>query len=310
MEKNVLFEIGTEFIRSDLACECAAISRENLGEKGYREQTSEEGFELIKAEIKTAADEEKTGKPRGRYLTVLCGKISELDDIEAKALSRCIAREIREFVRFACKRADEKQLCVLIAGLGNAKMTPDAIGPEAVSRLTATNHIASIDPELFDSLGCARLCAFSPGVLGDTGIESVELIRGAAKGAGADVAVVIDALASRSSERLAATVQISDSGITPGAGVGNRRSEISERTLGIPVIALGIPTVIDCATIVFDALGEREVDENTLALLRGQKSFFVAPKECDEITRRAACVIADAIDTAFGIKRAQEPYIL
>ena len=302
-----MIESNVEFVRSDLACECAAISKSVLGDEKYIEEISREGFELIRAEIRSSEDSKKTGKPQGRYLTVLCGNLAELCDSEAEALSRCVARELRGLVLGACKKRDEKDLCVLIAGLGNAKMTPDAIGPETVSRLTATNHLSYIDPALFRSLGCARLCAVSPGVLGDTGIESAELIRGAIKGADADVLIVVDALASRSAQRLASTVQISDSGITPGAGVGNKRSEISQRTLGVPVIALGIPTVIDCTTLVFDALGElgHNADEKCAELLRKQKNFFVAPKESDEITRRAACIIADAVDIAFGIKGAK-----
>ncbi len=298
-------EENIEFIRTDLACECAAMS--GLGDEKYQEEISGEGFRLIRAAVESKEDAEKTGKPQGRYLTVICGKIAELDDSEAEALSRCLARELRGFVHNACEKRDEKKLCVLIAGLGNSKMTPDAIGPEAVSRMTVTNHISYIDPPFFESLGCSRVCAVVPGVLGDTGIESVDLIKGAIRGAGADAAVIIDALASRSAERLAATFQMSDSGITPGAGVGNRRSEISQKTLGIPVIALGVPTVIDSATLVFDALGEaaKSADESTLSLLREQKNFFVAPKESDEITRRAACIIADAVDIAFGIKRAE-----
>ena len=296
-----------EFIRTDLACECTAMSKESLGEEKYKEEKSREGFLLIRAEIASDEEAKKAGKAQGHYLTVICGKLAELSDSEAGALSRCIARELRAFVKNACKTNDEKELCVLIAGLGNSKMTPDAIGPEAVSRMTVTNHISHIDPPFFESLDCSRVCAVVPGVLGDTGIESVELIKGAINGAGADVAVVIDALASRSTERLASTVQMSDSGITPGAGVGNRRNEISKRTLGIPVIALGVPTVIDSSTLVFDALGEAAegASESTLSLLREQKNFFVAPKESDEITRRAACIIADAVDIAFGIKRSE-----
>ena len=300
-----LSEKSNEFVRTDLACENDAMSKVGAGGGKYKEEISDEGFLLIRAAIESKEEAKKAGKPQGNYLTVVSGKIAELGEGEAAALSRCLARELRDFVCRACEKSDANELCVLIAGLGNSRMTPDAIGPEAVARMTVTNHISYIDPQFFESLGCSRVCAVVPGVLGDTGIESVDLIKGAIKGSGADAAVIIDALASRSAERLASTFQMSDSGITPGAGVGNRRSEISRRTLGVPVIALGVPTVIDAATLVFDALEKfgKSADESALALLREQKNFFVAPKESDEITRRAACIIADAVDIAFGIKR-------
>ena len=143
-----------------------------------------------------------------------------------------------------------------------------------------------------------------PGVLGQTGIETVELIRGAVENAGPDVVLAIDALAARSCERLAATVQLSDNGINPGSGIGNHRKAICRETVGVPVIALGVPTVVNSATLVYDALrqaGIEEIRPELRQVLENGRSFFVSPKESDVITDRISDLIADAVDMAFTL---------
>ena len=293
------------YVRTDLACESIDTSRTLPEGVEYKAERCGE-IDIIRMKISSPSEADRMGKPQGSYLTFECGNIAQLDDVQAKAFSRLLSDELWKMTAQLVGEKKGGELCVLIAGLGNAKMTPDAIGPEVLSRLTVTNHIFTLDRELFESLGCCRLCSVATGVLGDTGIESLELIRGAVASVKPDLVVAVDALASRAKERLAATVQMSDTGIRPGAGVGNRRSEISRETLGVPVIALGVPTVIDTATLVFDALelaGVSVGDGDSLAsMLEEGRGFFVAPKECDAITQRVACLLADAIDLAFGIK--------
>jgi GPR endopeptidase len=148
----------------------------------------------------------------------------------------------------------------LVVGLGNSEITPDAIGPFSVRKLNVTRHLRGIDEKLYDTIGRCEISALFPGVLGQTGIETVELIRGAAENAHPDVVLVIDALAARSCDRLAATVQLSDSGINPGSGIGNHRKAICRETVGVPVIALGVPTVVNSATLVYDALHKAGID--------------------------------------------------
>ena len=298
-----------KYIRTDLACECIDPSQKIPDGVEHKEERDGDIL-ILRTEIKTDEQARLIGKKTGSYRTLECKKLSELCDSEAEKLSRLIARELCALAEKTCKKPSA-ELRVLVAGLGNRNMTPDALGPEVLSRLTVTGHIASLDSGLFAELGACELYAVAPGVLGDTGIESLELIRGAKNAVKPDLIIAVDALASRSAERLCATVQMSDCGISPGSGVGNKRKEISRETLGVPVIALGVPTVIDTSTLVFDVLmrtgGEKEDIE---LILREISSFFVAPREADGITRRAACIFADAIDMAFGIKRSESEYIL
>ncbi len=299
-----------KYIRTDLACESIDASKK-LPEGVRCSEENIGSFKILKMEIDSDEEAKRIGKGKGEYMTFICKKMTELDDGEAFELSSLIASELVKMAAKNCKSKPDGELCVLVAGLGNAKMTPDAIGTGAVSRITATAHLADLAPEAFRSLDCCRLCAIAPGVLGDTGIESLELIRGAANAVHPDIIVAVDALAARSADRLAATVQMSDSGISPGSGVGNRRSEISRKTLGVPVIAIGVPTVVDSATLVLDALECADIsteDTRLHEILNTGRSYFVAPRDSDLITERASCLLADAVDMAFGINRDEIKY--
>lgn len=141
-----------------------------------------------------------------------------------------------------------------MAGLGNRYIASDAIGPLAVRDITVTRHIKELDPALFGSLGSATVSAIAPGVIRQTGIEAVEIIRGAAENVSPGLIIAIDALAAKSIDRLAVTVQLSDTGIAPGSGIGNARKAIDRATLGIPVISVGVPTVVDSSTLIYDML--------------------------------------------------------
>ena len=244
------------------------------------------------------------GKPAGNYTTISFGKISELSDREFSSLGGLISSELAVYTKRATGKSPGKELGVLVAGLGNSGMTPDAVGPGTVARLNATSHLKKADPELFGRLGCSRLSAVAPGVLGQTGIETSELVRGAVESAHPDVVIAIDALAAGSCGRLFSTVQLSDSGIFPGSGIGNRRSELSLSSLGVPVIALGVPTVVDSSTLVLDALeraGFHDIPESLTSVLESGKSYFVAPKECDMLIKSPCRLFASAINREFGV---------
>lgn len=244
------------------------------------------------------------GKPAGNYTTISFGKISELSDLEFSSLGGLISSELALYTKRATGKSPGKGLGILVAGLGNSGMTPDAVGPGTVARLNATSHLKKADPELFGRLGCSRLSAVAPGVLGQTGIETSELVRGAVESAHPDVVIAIDALAAGSCGRLFSTVQLSDSGIFPGSGIGNRRSELSLSSLGVPVIALGVPTVVDSSTLVLDALeraGFHDIPENLTSVLESGKSYFVAPKECDMLIKNLCRLFASAINREFGV---------
>ena len=171
-------------------------------------------------------------------------------------LSRLLAGELRGSARRITGKGVDASFGVFVAGLGNAELTADAIGPRTVRLLTATRHLREHAAGLYREAGCAALSALAPGVLGQTGIETVEILRGTVQTVRPDVMLVIDSLAARSCTRLASTVQITDTGISPGSGVGNHRAAINRATVGVPVISVGVPTVVNSATLVYDALSE------------------------------------------------------
>jgi spore protease len=188
--------------------------------------------------------------------------------------------------------------------LGNENITPDSIGPKTVEKLLVTRHIETIDSMLFKSAGFGCVAAISPGVLGQTGIESAEIIKSICANIKPICVIVIDSLASRRLNRLATTVQLSDGGISPGSGVANKRAELSERTLGVPVVSIGVPTVVDAATLAYDLLEEHLGTDESFAseieqLLVGEgKNMFVTPKDNDIIAEETAKLLSASINIA------------
>ncbi len=206
---------------------------------------------------------------------------------------------------------DEK--CVLVAGLGNVEITPDSIGPKVVSKIIVTRHIRTLNKELYENVGFGNLAAISPGVLGQTGIESAEIIKSVIDKVSPFCVILIDALASRKLSRLATTVQLCDTGLRPGAGVANNRIEMNSKSFGIPVVSIGVPTVVDAATLAYDLLEELVSSSDTNAgnnnnfeeqydkiidkLMSGSgRSMFISPKESDVITRETARLISTSIN--------------
>lgn len=287
--------------RTDLATESCSAAGEGL--RGVEQATRRcAGCTVQRVRVISSEAAVVLGKPIGTYVTVDCGQIHRFDRERSREVSGVLAGELRRMTGLLTGRLPGTGLSVFVAGLGNAGLTADSVGPGTVDRLTATRHLKEHESELFSALGCSELSAFSPGVLGQTGIETLELLRGAVGSVRPNLAVVVDALAARSCSRLASTVQISDSGIVPGSGVGNHRTAITSETLGVPVIALGVPTVVNSATLVWDVLKEAhigEVSDELRAVLENGKSFFVSPKESDLISDAVARLLADAISEAF-----------
>ena len=224
-------------------------------------------------------------KPIGSYVTVEVPPLSDdasLDDDMLASVKNEIARML------------PSQGLVLVAGLGNTEITPDALGPKTASKVIATRHITG---EIARAAGLTDLrpvCVLAPGVLGQTGIETGEIIKGIVEKVEPAAVIVVDALASRRLARLGCTVQISDAGISPGAGVGNKRKEISRETLGVPVVAVGVPTVVDAATLAYDLTGKESDNE---VEPRGAK-MIVTPREIDLLIDRAAQLVSHAINCA------------
>ena len=247
-------------------------------------------------------DADKDGPER--YITIEQGSLWDKEGQDLDEITDIISCELTALVKSVCQKAPNKDFSILVAGLGNSEITADAIGPLTVKNLTVTRHLKNFEPNIYADIGRCGISAFSPGVLGQTGIESAELILGAVKTSSPDLVIAVDALAARSCERLASVVQISDAGIRPGSGIGNMRSEISKKSLGIPVISIGVPTVVNSSTLVCDVLhsaGINKIDGDIERVLESGRSFFVTPKESDIMTKKIAIIIAESIEKAFSI---------
>ena len=225
------------------------------------------------------------GKPVGEYITVELDEFSydtELLDDRMKSISTQISSLL--------PKGDGT---VLVAGIGNKDITPDALGPRCAEGIFSTRHITS---ELAEEIGLDFLnpvCSLATGVLGQTGIETGEIIKSVADAIKPKAVIVIDALAAAGLERLGRTVQITDTGITPGSGVGNKRAEISKNTLGVPVIAIGVPTVVDAVTLAKDMTGNKTATESAEA-----QNMMVTPREIDVMIERAAKLISLCVNCA------------
>ncbi|NMP37664.1 MAG: GPR endopeptidase [Clostridiales bacterium] len=277
--------------RTDLALE----RRELLGKAdipGVESRESDMGSAHV-TEIKITGDEgsQRLGKPKGRYITVEVPPFS--DDAE-------VLDERLEALKQALLSLLPSEGLVLVAGLGNDEITPDSFGPKTLRRLIATRHITG---EVARAAGLGELRAVAgivPGVLGQTGIETGEIIKGVADCVKPSAVVVADALASRSLSRLGRTVQLSDTGICPGSGVGNRRAKIDAGTLGVPVISIGVPMVVDAATLALDVLdgSASGLPEAEKRIDPAAREMMVTPREIDLVSERAARLTSLALNCA------------
>lgn len=278
-------------LRTDLAVEEHESYCEDLKGVDY---TSEEikGLFIERLCIKTSRAGQLLHKDAGRYVTITLPPLTDnMRDTDERV--QVIAEEIRRLLPV--------NGTVLVAGLGNREITPDALGPKSIDRVLATRHISG---EIARSTGLDRLrsvATLSAGVTGQTGIETGELVLSVVNKIKPTAVVVVDALASRKLARLGCTLQISDTGISPGAGVGNHRTKLSKETLGVPVIALGVPTVVDALTLLCDLVcSEDEYSQQSLkeqVSPRGRE-MVVTPREVDLLVDRAAKLIALSVNMA------------
>ena len=269
--------------RSDLALEC----REPLEQRqGLAVCEKDHGAYIIThLQVQNKEGARAIGKPVGNYITIELPPLGEYADVYGEGMERT-AEELRRLL--------PEDGTVLVVGLGNDSMTPDALGPRCCAQVLATRHISG---ELAKSAGLGKLrpvTTLTPGVLGRTGIESGELIAAAVRSLRPAAVITVDALAARSLQRLGCTVQIADTGIVPGSGVGNARLEINRSTLGVPVLALGVPTVVDAATLV----AELTAPESNCAPPPESEQMMVTPREVDLLIERASKLCAMAINRA------------
>lgn len=268
-------------VRTDLALE--SVKNINKKLEGIN-QIEREGHGIKVTEI-TVLNENvgaKIGKGKGKYITIETGDLA-IHPEEFNEIVEAIAEEIR--------RLSPKDGCVMILGLGNNDITPDALGPKVVSRIVATRHLKENLPPSHELYNIASVSALAPGVLGQTGIEVAEIAKAVCDKTKPALVVVIDALACADVERLGTTIQLTDTGISPGSGVKNSRKEISSNTLGVPVVAIGVPTVVDMHTIAENISGN--------APLKNMPNMMVTPRDIDKIIERTAKLLAYSINRCF-----------
>ena len=272
--------------RTDLAVEqreMVAIHSDNVAVRQYARQNAN----VTEIEILNDEGAQDLGKPKGKYITMEIPAFSHDSELLDGRLTA-----MTESIRTLLPETDGP---VLVAGLGNEDVTPDALGPRTAHGIFATRHI---DRALASELGFGELrdvCAITFGVLGQTGMETAETIRGIVNTIHPAAVITVDALAARSLQRLGKTVQLTDTGITPGSGVGNSRARLDKETLGVPVIAIGVPTVVDAVTLVRDFTSEHKMAKEKED---EAKAMMVCPREIDVTIRRAARFLALSLNCA------------
>ena len=306
--------------RTDLASERRDIYQKVQGTEGelngiesQKEQINEK-LSVERVKITNEEGEKAIGKPKGIYTTIDIKNLKIAQEEEINKASEVLAKELGDIISMHIDKQGE----ILVVGLGNESVTPDALGPKTINEIEVTRHFINYMPQYVEE-GTRMVSAISPGVLGTTGIETVEILKGVVQNINPKLVIVIDALASRSIERISSTIQISDTGIVPGAGVGNTRKEISQETLGVPVIAIGIPTVVELATLVSEGIDifiERlqekaesneylnrlqqndKYEEVKEALNIGEYNMIVTPKEIDGLIENMKEIVAQGINLA------------
>ncbi|MCI5899644.1 MAG: GPR endopeptidase [Hominisplanchenecus sp.] len=301
--------LGRFQIRTDLALEARESFEEDVKIRGVRveeEENEELEIRTTTVVIETENGAKTMGKPVGTYITMEAPNMSMSDEDYHREISKELAGHLKKLM-------GEEEKSVLIVGLGNREVTPDALGPNVVNNIRITRHVIQEYGAAYP--GGEKMNAISgivPGVMAQTGMETLEIVKGVVKETQPDLVIAIDALAARSTRRLNRTIQITDTGINPGSGVGNHRNGLNEQVLGIPVIAIGVPTVVDAATIVNDAMEnlvsvlETENCVENYQLIREMipshlNTMYVTPKDIDETVKRLSYTISEGLNIALQL---------
>lgn len=309
-------------VRTDLALEAKEIYQQE-----HKKEKDIDGIEVINevdkdinvttVKVKNAQGSEKLGKPIGDYVTIDIPTFTAYDGETMDRVSQVVAEVLGRMIKLDVDKT------ALVVGLGNWKVTPDALGPKVTEGIMVTRHLKTVMPEIMNE-SVRPVCSIAPGVLGITGMETVEIIKGVVQRVHPDVVICIDALAARRVERVNTTIQISDTGISPGAGVGNNRKQINEENLGVKVIAIGVPTVVDAVTIANDTIDMvidslmnnsssgndfykmlNSMDRNEKSLLirevlssKALGEMIVTPKDIDLVINSLSKIISNGINMA------------
>ncbi len=285
--KYLIKSIGTDEDYTDLAFERQRVCPDCEGIEYRREPCGIGYWERVR--VTGEKGEKAIGRPKGIYDSLCLGRMDRLDDEEKEDSVEEVARQL-------CRICDSEGIYpdrILIVGLGNTALTPDSLGGVCASMVRPTLQIKDEDEGLFYSLECSEIAVLKCDVTANSGMDASEVVRGVCQRINPDVIIAIDALAARSAERLGTTIQISSTGIHPGSGIGNQRGRIDEYTLGVPVLAIGVPTVINSRVLITQ--GEE------IRAPRRDEGMLVCPTAIGEITRAAAAIIAGGINQAFGL---------
>ncbi|MBO5208331.1 MAG: GPR endopeptidase [Lachnospiraceae bacterium] len=290
-------------VRTDLALEAreSIDGKENdihgiKVEESYDEKSD---VHITKVIIETKNGAKAMGKPMGTYVTLEAPGMIDLEEDYHQEISDILAREIRNLLP-----EPEEEKSILVVGLGNRDVTADSLGPNVVDNLFINRHIVmEYGKRAYNCSKMHLVSSLVPGVMAKTGMESAEIIRGVIEQTGPDMVIVIDALAARSTKRLNRTIQITNTGIHPGSGVGNYRNALNEESLHVPVMAIGVPTVVDAATIVGDAVGEYAMGEYPNALSE-LNNMYVTSKDVDAQVQQIGHILCDALNKALDISLA------
>lgn len=298
---------GSRRIRTDLALETTErFAEENAEIRGvevHEEYDEEKDVRTTIVKIVTENGAKSMGRPQGTYITIEAPELSTPDEDYHREISEEISTHLRKLIDL------KKEKSVLVVGLGNAAITADALGPQVVDNLLMTRHIIKeyglrgIKHEKMH-----RISGIAPGVMAQTGMETAEIVQGIVSETKPDVVVAIDALAARSVRRLSRTIQITDTGIHPGSGVGNHRNGLTEENLQVKVIGIGVPTVVDAATIVHDSMAHlldtlEETEQKEFLdemIAPNLYSMFVTPKDVDETIKYLSFTISEGLNIAFS----------
>ena len=295
-------------IRTDLALEAKnSISEDDSGVKGIKveqERDRDNDITIVRMEVLNKNGAKKIGKPIGTYITMEVPQLTQDDDNYHREISKALARQLKNLIYKAYDWTD-KTPKILIAGLGNNNSTPDALGPNVVENLMITRHIVEYFGYEEVEGAFAVTSGIIPGVMAQTGMESSEIIQAIVKKTHPDILLVVDALAARSVSRLNSTIQISDTGIHPGSGVGNERAAINRKTMGIPVISIGVPTVVDAATLIYDSM-KRVKDDISIGFASDFKQMYVTSKDIDAIIKKISYTISEGINICMGLSKYTE----
>lgn len=298
---------GSRRIRTDLALETTErFAEENAEIRGvevHEEYDEEKDVRTTVVKIVTENGAKSMGRPQGTYITIEAPELSTPDEDYHREISEELSTHLRKLIDL------KKEKSVLVVGLGNAAITADALGPQVVDNLLMTRHIIKeYGLRGIKHKKMHRISGIAPGVMAQTGMETAEIVQGIVSETKPDVVVAIDALAARSVRRLSRTIQITDTGIHPGSGVGNHRNGLTEENLQVKVIGIGVPTVVDAATIVHDSMAHlldtlEETEQKEFLdemITPNLYSMFVTPKDVDETIKYLSFTISEGLNIAFS----------